>query len=46
MRNIFTVIGNANEVEGWKRYSYTANIDTGPSGEVWVGLGISVRWET
>jgi hypothetical protein len=42
----FTVIGNANEVEGWKRYSYTANIDTGLGEEVWVALGISVRWET
>ena len=42
----FKVIGNANEVEGWKRYSYTANIDTGSSEEIWVALGISVRWET
>lgn len=42
----FTVIGNANEVEGWKRYSYTANIDTGSNEEIWVALGISVIWET
>lgn len=42
----FTVIGNANEVEGWKRYNYTANINTGSSEEIWVALGISVRWET
>ncbi len=42
----FIVIGNANEVEGWKRYSYTASINTGPRGEIWVALGISVRWET
>ncbi len=42
----FTVIGNANEVEGWKRYSYTAKIDTGTSEEIWVALGLSVRWET
>ncbi len=42
----FTVIGNANEVKGWKRYCYTANIDTGSSEEIWVALGISVRWET
>jgi hypothetical protein len=42
----FKVIGNANEVEGWKRYSYTANIDTGSSEEIWVALGLSVCWET
>ncbi|MEM2908219.1 MAG: hypothetical protein QXP65_03375 [Candidatus Hadarchaeales archaeon] len=42
----FAVIGNANEVVGWKRYSYTANIDIGSSEEIWVALGLSVRWET
>lgn len=42
----FAVIGNANEVGGWKRYEYTAKINTGSSGEIWVALGISVRWET
>lgn len=42
----FSVVGNADEVEGWKRYSLTANIDAGSSGEIWVALGISVRWET
>jgi len=42
----FSVVGNANEVEGWKRYGLTADVDTGSSGEMWVALGISVRWET
>lgn len=42
----FSVVGNADEVEGWKRYSLTANIDAGSSEEIWVALGISVRWET
>jgi hypothetical protein len=42
----FSVIGPANEVAGWKRYSLTAIIDTGSSEEIWVALGISVRWET
>ncbi|MEM3648692.1 MAG: hypothetical protein QW506_05960 [Thermoproteota archaeon] len=42
----FRVIGPANEVAGWKRYSLTASIDTGSSEEIWVALGISVRWET
>lgn len=42
----FSVVGPANEVAGWKRYSLTASIDTGSSEEIWVALGISVRWET
>ena len=42
----FTVIGQANEASGWKRYSHTATLDTGSNGEVWVAVGISVRWET
>lgn len=42
----FTVLGQANEVSGWKRYTHTATLNTGSSGEVWVAIGISVRWET
>jgi hypothetical protein len=42
----FTVLGQANEVSGWKRYTYTTTLKTGSSGEVWVAVGISVRWET
>ncbi|MBO3808282.1 MAG: hypothetical protein FGF50_01615 [Candidatus Brockarchaeota archaeon] len=42
----FSGIGPADEVAGWKRYRLTATIDTGSSGEIWVALGISVRWET
>jgi len=42
----FTVLGQANEVSGWKRYTHTATLNTGSSGEVWVAVGISVRWET
>ena len=42
----FTVLGQANEVSGWKRYIHTATLKTGSSGEVWVAVGISVRWET
>jgi len=42
----FTVLGQANEVSGWKRYTHTATLETGSSGEVWVAVGISVRWET
>jgi len=40
------VIGKANDVSGWKRYTYIATLETDSSGEVWVALGISVRWET
>jgi hypothetical protein len=42
----FTVLGQANEVSEWKRYTHTATLNTGSSGEVWVAIGISVRWET
>ncbi len=42
----FTVIGNANEVAGWKRYTHKTTLQTGSSGEVWVAVGITVRWET
>jgi hypothetical protein len=42
----FTVLGQANDVSGWKRYTHTATVNTGASGEVWVAVGISVRWET
>jgi len=42
----FTVLGQANEVSGWKRYTHTATLKTGSSGEVWVAVGISVLWET
>lgn len=42
----FTVVGSANEVAGWKKYSLTKAVDTGSSEELWVAVGISVRWET
>ena len=42
----FTVLGQANDVSGWKRYSHTSTLITGSSGEIWVAVGISVRWET
>jgi hypothetical protein len=42
----FTVLGQANEVSGWKGYTHTAAVNTDSSGEVWVAVGISVRWET
>lgn len=42
----FTVVGSANEVAGWKEYSHETIVDTGSSEELWVAVGISVRWET
>lgn len=42
----FYVLGSADEVAGWKNYAYTAIIDADSSGEFWVAVGISVRWET
>ncbi len=42
----FTVLGQANEVAGWKRYTHETTLYTGSSGEVWVAVGITVRWET
>lgn len=42
----FIVIGAANEVAGWKNYTHVADLNTGSSGELWVAVGISVRWET
>jgi hypothetical protein len=53
----FTVLGQANKVAGWKRYTHETTagwkrythettLYTGSSGEVWVAVGITVRWET
>jgi len=40
------VLGPANEVAGWKNYTYRTNLSSDSSEEVWVALGITVRWET
>jgi len=39
-------LGPANQVAGWKKYEYTTRITTDSTGEIWIGLGISVLWET
>lgn len=41
----FTVLGPANAVAGWKRYTHSTTLQA-DSTEIWVALGISVRWET
>jgi hypothetical protein len=40
------IVGLANEAAGWKNYVNTANLNTDSNGEVWVAVGITVRWET
>jgi hypothetical protein len=42
----FAVVGAANEQAGWKNYAYTTDLTTDSNGEIWVSVGISVRWET
>lgn len=42
----FIVLGPANIIEGWKTYTYEAELNTGLNSEAWVAIGISVRWET
>jgi hypothetical protein len=42
----FGILGPANEVAGWKKYTYAPTVHTGFEGEVWVAVGITVAWET
>jgi hypothetical protein len=42
----FAVLGQANEVAGWKNYVYETILQASYSGEIWVAVGITVRWET
>ena len=42
----FIVLGPANEVAGWKGYTYATTLHTETLGEMWIALGITVRWET
>ena len=42
----FQVLGAANQVSGWRTYSFSNKIVTNNIGEGYVALGISVRWET
>jgi len=42
----FQVIGSANQVSGWKTYTFESEVTTDDSGNAYVALGIAVRWET
>ncbi|MEM3041303.1 MAG: hypothetical protein QXG97_04675, partial [Nitrososphaerota archaeon] len=39
-------LGQANQLAGWKKYEYSAAVNSGSNGEVWVAVGITVLWET
>lgn len=42
----FQVLGVANQVQGWKTYTLSQQVQTDSSGNFYVALGLSVRWET
>jgi len=42
----FAILGQANEVAGWKTYTYTTTFNKSSSDKIWVALGITVLWET
>jgi hypothetical protein len=42
----FAIVGNTNEVAGWKVYSYTTTIMLRDKVEAWVAVGIKVRCKT
>ena len=42
----FDLSQTANQVTGWKTYTYDFHLPANPEGRVWVALGISAVWET
>ncbi len=46
IKDDFDIVGFAKEVAVWKNYAYTSDLTIGSNGEAWIGIGISVRWET
>lgn len=42
----FDLSQQADQAEGWQRYSYSLSAAPGPGGELWVAVGISAVWET
>jgi len=42
----FDLSQTANQVTGWKTYTYDLRLPANPEGRVWVALGISAVWET
>jgi len=42
----FTILGQANEAAGWKHFVHGTTLQTDSTGEAWVAVGITIRWET
>ncbi|MBS3815258.1 MAG: hypothetical protein KGY45_01695 [Hadesarchaea archaeon] len=42
----FTTLDPANQVGGWKNYSHSQKLSVIENEEVWIGVGITVAWET
>jgi len=42
----FDVSGILNEVGGWKVYAHTFDVTSGADGQVHIGVGVNVVWET
>ena len=40
------VIGYANQVEGWKNYTFSSEVTANSNGDAYIALGIAVLWET
>lgn len=41
----FKIIGQTNEVAGWKQYSYSTQLTADNKGTVWVAVGFGATWE-
>jgi hypothetical protein len=35
-----------NQTTGWKRYSYSMDVQSGDNGQLWMAVGITAVWET
>ena len=41
----FNIIGNTDEVAGWRQYSYTTSLSTASAGVIWIAFGFGATWE-
>jgi len=42
----FNIIGETDEVAGWKKYSYSTQLKTDSKGILWIAFGFGATWET
>ena len=42
----FTIVGQTDRRGGWVRYELVQEVNTGPTGQVWVAFGFGATWET